>query len=72
MLCELMGVNREDEEFVLQIAHSLSPLLMHEATRTVLLENTQVHLFRCSRYEQQCQSYQGEHMKIQHEPGRVN
>lgn len=42
MLCELMGENREDEEFMLQIAHSLLPLLLCRATRNVLLESTQV------------------------------
>lgn len=50
MLCELMGVNQEDEEFMLQIAHSLSPLLMCQATRTVLLENTQVSSTRFHSY----------------------
>ena len=44
MLFELIAVNREDEEFMLQIAHSLLPLLMCQATRTVLLDNTQVAL----------------------------
>ena len=44
MLYELMGVKKEDDEFVLQIAHSLNALLSHEATRTVLLQGTQVLL----------------------------
>ena len=43
MLYELMGTKKEDEEFVLQIAHSLTPLLSCEATRTVLLQGTQVN-----------------------------
>ena len=42
MLYELMGTKKEDEEFVLQIAHSLNALLSCEATRTVLLQGTQV------------------------------
>lgn len=48
MLFELVGVNREDEEFMLQIAHALSALLLCQATRTVLLENTQVLLLPSS------------------------
>lgn len=41
---ELMGTKKEDDEFVLQIAHSLLSLLACQATRTVLLESTQVSL----------------------------
>ena len=42
MLYELMGAKREDDEFVLQIAHSLVSLLECQATRSMLLESTQV------------------------------
>ena len=41
---ELMGSKREDDEFALQIAHSLLSLLAQQATRTVLLQSTQVSL----------------------------
>lgn len=44
MMYELMGTKREDDEFVLQIAHSLLSLLACQATRTVLLQSTQVSL----------------------------
>lgn len=39
---ELMGAKKEDDEFVLQIAHSLNSLLTCQATRSVLLDSTQV------------------------------
>ena len=42
MMYELMGTKKEDDEFVLQIAHSLLSLLACQATRTVLLQSTQV------------------------------
>lgn len=41
---ELMVTKKEDDEFVLQIAHSLLSLLACQATRTVLLQSTQVSL----------------------------
>ena len=41
---ELMGTKKEDDEFVLQITHSLLSLLECQATRSVLLESTQVSL----------------------------
>ena len=42
MMYELMGSKQEDDEFVLQIAHSLNSLLACQATRSVLLDGTQV------------------------------
>ena len=42
MMYELMGAKKEDDEFVLQIAHSLNSLLTCQATRSVLLDSTQV------------------------------
>ncbi len=42
MMYELMGSKKEDDEFVLQIAHSLNSLLACQATRSVLLDGTQV------------------------------
>lgn len=39
---ELMGTKKEDDEFVLQITHSLLSLLACQATRSVLLDSTQV------------------------------
>ena len=41
---ELMGTKKEDDEFELQIAHTLLSLLACQATRTVLLQSTQVSL----------------------------
>ena len=41
---ELMGTKKEDDEFVLQISHSILSLLACRATRTVLLQSTQVSL----------------------------
>ena len=46
MMYELMAVKKEDDEFVLQIAHSLTSLLACQATRSVLLDSTQVHSTR--------------------------
>ena len=46
MMYELMAVKKEDDEFVLQIAHSLTSLLACQATRSVLLDSTQVHSMR--------------------------
>ena len=43
MMYELMAVKKEDDEFVLQIAHSLTSLLACQATRSVLLDSTQVY-----------------------------
>lgn len=42
IMYELMGSKKEDDEFVLQIAHSLSLLLACQATRSMLLDGTQV------------------------------
>lgn len=42
MMYELMGTKKEDDEFVLQITHSLLSLLECQATRAVLLDSTQV------------------------------
>ena len=42
MMYELMGSKKEDDEFVLQIAHSLNSLLACQVTRSVLLDGTQV------------------------------
>lgn len=42
MMYELMGSKKEDDEFVLQIARSLNSLLACQATRSVLLNGTQV------------------------------
>ena len=42
MIYELMGSKKEDDEFVLQITHSLSSLLACPVTRSVLLDGTQV------------------------------
>jgi len=44
MMYELMGSKKEDDEFVLQIAHSLNSLLACQATRSVLLDSTQVQI----------------------------
>jgi hypothetical protein len=44
MMYELMGSKKEDDEFVLQIAHSLNSLLACQATRSVLLDGTQVQI----------------------------
>lgn len=39
---ELMHTKKEEDEFVLQIAHSLASLLACQATRTLLLQSTEV------------------------------
>ena len=44
MMYELMGSKKEDDEFELQIAHSLNSLLACQATRSVLLDGTQVQI----------------------------
>ena len=48
MMCELMRTKKEEDEFVLQIAHSLASLLACEATRTLLLQSTEVSLAGCN------------------------
>ncbi|KAL0039405.1 hypothetical protein WJX79_006988 [Trebouxia sp. C0005] len=45
IMYELMGSKKEDDEFVLQIAHSLSLLLACQATRSMLLDGTQVAFY---------------------------
>ena len=43
----MMAEKKEDDEFVLQITHSLYSLLMYDATRDLLLNTTQVGPGHC-------------------------
>ena len=43
----MMAEKKEDDEFVLQITHSLYSLLMYDPTRDLLLNTTQVGPGRC-------------------------